>query len=153
MSPFPADTTDSSRLEFFPSPVPAGSSARYVVVFVVLPEGFLVADIGGRGWCVPSGRIEEGETPVEAACRETLEEAGYQVAGLQSVGCFRMTSQGGTSYAEAFLTTDAQETGPPTGDDSLGRRAVPLSGLPTLYYRWGPFYEAVFGHMAGLVSG
>ena len=153
MSPFPADADGLLTLEFFPGQLLPGIKPRHVVVFVILPEGFLLAEITGRGWCVPSGRIEEGEAPWDAAERETREETGYQVTSLKSVGHFRTTTTSGTSYAEAFLSTEAQETGPPTGDDSLGRRAVPLSVLPTLYYRWGPFYEAVFGHMAGLVSG
>ncbi len=32
-----------------------------------------------RYFFLPGGVIEEGETPSEAACRETLEETGYQI--------------------------------------------------------------------------
>lgn len=34
-------------------------------------------------WDLPKGRIEPGETPVEAALRETLEETGLDLAHLQ----------------------------------------------------------------------
>lgn len=33
---------------------------------------------GTWGWEVPAGRVEEGETPAEAAAREVLEETGWQ---------------------------------------------------------------------------
>mgnify|MGYP003122012037 FL=1 len=36
-------------------------------------------------WGYPGGRIEPGETPVEAATRETLEETQLEVAGLQEI--------------------------------------------------------------------
>ena len=30
-------------------------------------------------WALPGGKLEEGELPATAACRETLEETGYRV--------------------------------------------------------------------------
>jgi 8-oxo-dGTP diphosphatase len=34
----------------------------------------------GRGWMLPGGRVERGETPQRAAVRETQEETGMRVA-------------------------------------------------------------------------
>lgn len=150
MSPFPADVRDGVSLEYFPGPPPPDVLVQFVVVFVLLAEGFLLADIRGRGWCVPSGRVEAGETPLDAAERETVEETGYRPLALRPVGSFRTRAGGIDSWAEAFVTTKANEEGPPTGTDSQGRRAVEIGGLPAVYYRWGPFYEALFGRMAGL---
>jgi 8-oxo-dGTP diphosphatase len=35
-------------------------------------------DFGGYRWTYPKGRPDPGETPEQAALRETLEEVGYQ---------------------------------------------------------------------------
>lgn len=37
------------------------------------------------GWEVPAGRVEPGETPAEAAARETLEETGWRVRDVRPV--------------------------------------------------------------------
>lgn len=37
-----------------------------------------------RMWSLPGGKIEELETPGQAAIRETLEETGYAVTGLSN---------------------------------------------------------------------
>lgn len=36
-------------------------------------------------WAFPGGRIEEGETPKEAAVRETIDETGYTVKPLKII--------------------------------------------------------------------
>jgi 8-oxo-dGTP diphosphatase len=36
-------------------------------------------------WAFPGGRIEEGETPEEAAVRETIDETGYTVKSLKLI--------------------------------------------------------------------
>lgn len=40
---------------------------------------------GGRGWEIPAGHVDQGETPVEGAAREVLEETGWQVRSSQSL--------------------------------------------------------------------
>ncbi|HSA52087.1 MAG TPA: NUDIX domain-containing protein [Yinghuangia sp.] len=70
-------------------------------------------DRPGRGWDVPGGHIEPGESPHAAAARELAEEAGLAVAaeGLTPFGGQRITLLGaappgyrypGRSYQAAF---------------------------------------------------
>jgi 8-oxo-dGTP diphosphatase len=56
---------------------------------------------GGPFWNVPSGRVEDGESPAEGAARELEEETGLVVAPdrLTLVSTVRTTSDGGESLA------------------------------------------------------
>jgi 8-oxo-dGTP pyrophosphatase MutT (NUDIX family) len=38
------------------------------------------------GWEIPAGAVDEGETPEEAAVRETLEETGWRPGPLREIG-------------------------------------------------------------------
>ena len=54
---------------------------------------------------LPSGHIEEGETPEEAAFRELEEETGYTAGQFVGLGCFNPLSRS-TQVAHLFLATD-----------------------------------------------
>ena len=45
-------------------------------------------------WNLPGGRIERGESPTEAAMRETHEEAGLRITALSSVAQISMPGDG-----------------------------------------------------------
>ena len=47
----------------------------------------LVQSVEGR-WTLPAGAVDPGETPAEAACRETYEEASVEVEVRGVVGVF-----------------------------------------------------------------
>ena len=54
---------------------------------------------------IPSGHIEDGETPKESASRELEEETGYKAGHLVSMGCFHPLSRS-TQQAHLFLAKD-----------------------------------------------
>ncbi|HAN75222.1 MAG TPA: hypothetical protein DCQ51_16115 [Planktothrix sp. UBA8407] len=57
------------------------STELFVVVVVRSGNRFLLIQevMGNRPWYFPGGRVEQGETFVAAAKRETLEEAGIPI--------------------------------------------------------------------------
>jgi len=56
----------------------------------VFREGriLLVKEPGEEGWSVPGGWADVGESPSEAAARETLEESGYRVRPVRLLAAY-----------------------------------------------------------------
>jgi len=57
---------------------------------------------------IPSGHIEDGEKPEEAAFRELEEETGYRAGQLVCMGCFHPLSRS-TQRAYLFLAKDLEK--------------------------------------------
>ena len=73
-------------------------------------------------WSVPGGRIEPGETAVEAVVRELVEETGLRVVVTGFAGTVERTGPGGVVYdIEDFHARLAAGVGPEqvrAGDDA-----------------------------------
>jgi len=97
---------------------------EFVMVVPVTPAGELLMvrgyKHGPRKICLnaPGGMIEPGESPLEAAQRELLEETGYHAPEWQSMGSFVVDSnrQGGTAHL--FLAKNVMQVMTKKEDDA-----------------------------------
>lgn len=62
-------------------------------------------DPGRGGWDLPAGYLEPGESPEEAAVRETREESGLDVTLLRLAGVY--TSRSGNAVSTIFIARPA----------------------------------------------
>jgi 8-oxo-dGTP pyrophosphatase MutT (NUDIX family) len=66
------------------------------------------------GWEIPAGRIDPGETPAEAARRETLEETGWEPGALRPLVRYQPTNGLSDQVFHIFLADGATRAGDPT---------------------------------------
>ncbi|CEK18161.1 NUDIX hydrolase [Chthonomonas calidirosea] len=117
---------------------------RAVLAFVFSGGQALLARIRGRGWCVPSGHVEAGETPENAIRREIREEVGASVGHLHLLGHYLLTPPHASPYlAAVYYTSLLSQEAIPEGSESQEARLFPLEAFPTHYYFWDPLVEAV----------
>ena len=78
------------------------------------PQVLLVtAKRNRKNWIFPKGHIERGETPEEAALRETKEEAGVVGKLIGPAGVLEYGFLGAKARVEYFLVRFKREAGPP----------------------------------------
>ncbi len=66
------------------------------------------------GWEIPAGRVEPGESPEQAARRETVEETGWRPNRLRHLVTYQPTNGLSDQRFNLFLGQDAVEVGDPT---------------------------------------
>ena len=84
------------------------------------------------GWEIPGGRVDEGETPLEAAARETLEETGWRPGPLRQLFAYHPAPGGVDQTFHVFLAEAALEEGDPDVDEAERVEWVPLDGVRAL---------------------
>lgn len=124
----------------------------FALVVVRLGHRFLLVHERKHGghWYLPAGRVEPGETLVEAARRETLEESGVPVF-IEGVLRIEHTPRPeGLARVRVFFVARPVDDTPPRAepnDDTLGARWVSLEELDELSLR-GPDVREVLEHVA-----
>lgn len=84
---------------------------------------------------IPGGMVDDGETPIEAAQRELVEETGYEAGEIISLGRSRPNPAIQNNWVHHFLAVDCKKNGEVAFDlhESIATRLVPLDKIPSLF--------------------
>ena len=84
------------------------------------------------GWEVPAGRVDLGESPEQAAARETVEETGWQPGPLRSLGVYHPMPGSVDQTFHLFAADGAEQVGEPDPDEAERVEWVPVDEVRTL---------------------
>jgi len=84
------------------------------------------------GWEIPGGRVDEGETPADAAARETLEETGWRPGPVRHLFSYHPAPGGVDQRFHVFAADGAVEEGTPDVDEAERVEWVALDGVREL---------------------
>ena len=146
---FPTVTWGSVTVTFYEK-LPIGlrnCEESNALVFVFHSGKLLLANIAGRGWTIPGGRKEVGESAVETAEREAFEETGAVISTPVCIGSYLMSSlQNGAANwrcVPTFVAKALSVNSIPSGSEALGTRLIDRESLQSVYYIWDDLIEAV----------
>ncbi|MDH5811179.1 MAG: NUDIX hydrolase [Candidatus Methanomethylicaceae archaeon] len=82
---------------------------------------------GKMMWEIPAGTLEDGETPLECAKRELLEETGYVAEKMEEFIHFYVAVGYSTEIIHVFLATGLKRAEPtPEEDETIKTKMVPF---------------------------
>jgi len=85
---------------------------------------------GTWGWEIPTGIVDEGETPAETAAREVEEETGWRPAAVTRLLSYEPNNGIADSRHHLFLARGAELVGEPTDKNESDRAEwVPLDRI------------------------
>ena len=127
----------------------------FVVIIAVTEDGEMLVEWQYRHGVervlleVPAGAVEQGEEPETAACRELMEETGYQAASMEFLFKIAPNASNTSNYAWCYLAQGAVLSGCQHLDETeeLEVLTVPLADVRRMLQE-GKFEQAV--HVAAL---
>ncbi|GII92934.1 NUDIX hydrolase [Sinosporangium siamense] len=113
---------------------PAGAGATVVndenSVLMIWRHRFIT---DSWGWEIPIGRVEAGESPIDAAAREVEEETGWRPGPLRKLLYTQPTNGISDAAHHIFRADTATHLGPPSEKWEADRvEWVPLADIPSL---------------------
>ncbi len=107
---------------------PFAINPKHVWIITRYAGKWLLTKHKDRGLEFPGGKVEEGETPEEAAKREVLEETGGVVKELTYIGQYHVDGKGGNVIKNVYFAHVLELTDQPSYFETEG--PVILDTLP-----------------------
>jgi 8-oxo-dGTP diphosphatase len=83
-----------------------------------------------KGWALPGGFVDYGETLEQAAVREAKEETSLSVTSLRLLGCYSDPQRDPRRHIISTVFVAQGDGTPQAGDDAASLDIFPLSSLP-----------------------
>jgi 8-oxo-dGTP diphosphatase len=83
-----------------------------------------------RGWALPGGFVDYGETLEDAAIREAWEETSIRIHSLKLLGCYSDPSRDSRQHTISTVFIAKGEGSPLAGDDAAGIAVFPVAAIP-----------------------
>lgn len=99
---------NSTSAVFEPCDTVSEMPVTAVMVCAFTDDGKLAFSRPSRGWGLPGGHVEEGETIEQCARRELIEEAGVEVGELKLVGRWSVAKEFNSEYNKKYPDTAQQ---------------------------------------------
>lgn len=64
-----------------------------------------------RGWEIPAGKIDDGETPAQAGAREMIEETGHRAASFEYLGRYHPSNGSSDQVFHVFVARGVTRVG------------------------------------------
>lgn len=120
----------------------------HVLIVAVYQGKLLFTCHSERGWELPGGKIEPGETPEQAAVRETWEETGAKITNVKKMGEYRVSGKDTPPFIKAIYLARVESIGElPEGFETVRADLFPI-GVNPHQDTFSPFMkDQVFAHI------
>jgi len=158
---FPKDFWKETQnsIEFIPtSLIPKNIHFTAIKMFIFRNENILLTKVP-RGWDIPTGHIEQGETLIETARRETKEETGAKLITAQFIGYFKLLklkeNKENKRYPKisaiaVFLSTDFKIGPLENKFEATDRKLQKINSIQKIHHNWTDLMESVMRYAYSL---
>lgn len=119
---------DGTKWQYYPLSEQHTSQKCEAVFGIHIHEDQILLTQNQRGWDIPGGRIEKGESTEQALKRELLEECGFKINSSAPIGYLKLELIDRTNpmIVKGFMVEGAPRLGPVTAEECTTAKYISL---------------------------